>query len=110
MFNYWGFRLAAPPWTRRAAAARSLCARGYFVMDGALGGGVASALASELSRLQPLMQQGRVGAGLESGAVRTDVLWRHRRGEGTVRRMSSLTPSDVLRRQNADALVTSTLP
>ena len=63
-------------------AARALCTAGYFVLDGALSGSVAGALEREAHRLMPLMQPGRVGSGLEDHAVRTDVLWRHRRDEG----------------------------
>ena len=35
-------------------------------------------LAGETHRLVPHMQAGRVGGGVDGGASRTDVLWRHR--------------------------------
>ena len=62
----------------------SLHTSGHAVIDRVLGGGAAAALRRELQNLEPLMRQGRVGHGVQSGAVRTDVLWRHKRGEGTV--------------------------
>ena len=66
-------------------AARSLCSNGYWILDDALGRGVAASLRNDtVTRLLPLMQRGRVGTGLESDEVRTDWLWRHRRGEAAV--------------------------
>jgi tetratricopeptide (TPR) repeat protein len=65
-------------------AARSICASGYYVIDRILGNDTAWAIAAQMDRLAPLMQPGRVGAGQSTQSVRTDVLWRHRRGEGTV--------------------------
>ena len=62
----------------------SLHTSGHAVIDRVLGGGAASPSLPELQNLEPLMRQGRVGHGVQSGAVRTDVLWRHKRGEGTV--------------------------
>ena len=69
-----------PLWRRVSA---SLCSDGYAIVDGALGGGVASALARVArEELLPHMQPGRVGGGRDAAEVRTDVLWRHRRGVG----------------------------
>lgn len=67
------------------AAALQLCTSGYWVLDGALGGAVAADIRQDtVERLLPLMQRGRVGAGVDGADVRTDWLWRHRRGEAAV--------------------------
>lgn len=70
-----------PLWRR---AARALVATGYVIIDGALGGSVAQMLSDDCRRLQPVMSAGRVGPSLDGGEVRTDRLWRHKRGESSM--------------------------
>ena len=69
-------------WLRASTA---LEARGYWVLDAALGDEAAAAIESDVrTRLLPLMSAGRVGDGLESSGVRSDRLWRHRRDDASV--------------------------
>ena len=66
-------------------ASRHLVRWGIWVLDGILGDSIAAAIESDVrKKLLPLMSHGRVGDGIESRTVRTDALWRHRRGESSV--------------------------
>lgn len=71
----------ASAWSRAASELRT---QGYTLLDGAAGAETATTLGSELLRLLPLMHKGRVGTGVARDTIRTDLLWRHRRGESSV--------------------------
>ena len=66
------------------ATSYKLHTEGYAVLDGLLGQALTQALVADLHAIHPVMAPGRVGDGIESSSVRTDWLWRHKRGELSV--------------------------